>query len=42
MGQSQTPAWVWQSLKNIDQIEKLRRRLEAEPRTGRARMMMKA
>ncbi|MCA1602811.1 MAG: hypothetical protein LC776_14655 [Acidobacteria bacterium] len=32
MGQTPTPDWVWQSLKNIDQIEKLRRRVERQSR----------
>jgi transcriptional regulator with XRE-family HTH domain len=26
-GQNPTPAWVWQSLKNIDEVEKLRQRV---------------
>jgi hypothetical protein len=40
MGQNQTPAWVWQSLKNIDQIEKLRRRIDKQSRApARARVM---
>jgi ribosome-binding protein aMBF1 (putative translation factor) len=33
MGQTTTPAWVWQSLKNIDQIEKLRQRVAKQSRT---------
>jgi ribosome-binding protein aMBF1 (putative translation factor) len=32
MGQTRTPAWAWQSLKNIDQIEKLRQRVETQSR----------
>lgn len=32
MGQNRTPAWVWQSLKYIDQVEKLRQRVERQNR----------